>query len=358
MSDSLESVLKAAKITDAQRAGLWDLYHAAKNESDIEARLKTLQIPDSIKADLWDLKHQESSTPAPQEEAPATKVEPSAGYWEDRGIAGKVWHPATPPAAQRADRNVIGLPTGEGIAPEIIGPGALTVGNAVVAPGLTAAGRVAAGATAAAGQAAPFIKYEVVKHALQAVGVPWYLADAAAAYIGGRGGKGAAAAEGEAATATKASEAATAAKPAETTPLGFPKLMEKPLTPLELTRKLRAEHQAKMAAEAAKAAPAEPVAPSGMPRGPLGTPSFAQEVKKFSKGAVEETAKQGKPLLTSTEASLGMRLMKRGLSADDALKLIMFRRGMPKAWQVLPSDEEVERLVTQANQTGRMTRPQ
>ena len=291
-----------------------------------------------------------------------SKIEPSVGYWEDRGIAGKVWHPANPPKGERVDRNVIGLPTGEGIAPEIVGPGALAVGSAVVAPGLTAAGRVAAGATAAAGQAAPFIKYEVVKHALQAVGVPWYLADAAAAYIGGRGGKGAAAAESEATAAAKASEAATAAKPAaaaeELTPLGFPKPTEKPLTPLELTRKLRAEHQAKMAAEAAKAAPAQPAAPSGTPRGPLGTPSFAQEVKQFSKSAIEETAKQGKPLLTSTEASLGMRLMKRGLSADDALKLIMFRRGMPKAWQVLPSDEEVERLVTQANQTGRMTRPQ
>src|SRR5262245_56536474 len=69
----------------------------------------------------------------------------SAGYWEDRGIAGKVWHPASGATeGKRADVQVLGVP------PELAALGAGAVGRAVVQPGLSVAGRLAAGATAAA----------------------------------------------------------------------------------------------------------------------------------------------------------------------------------------------------------------
>jgi len=59
--DALTEYLKAAKLTDAQRAGLWDLYQASKNEDDLAERLKPMQLPDELKAGLWDLKAGRSS---------------------------------------------------------------------------------------------------------------------------------------------------------------------------------------------------------------------------------------------------------------------------------------------------------
>jgi len=352
--DPLFVLLNGSELATAQKRGVWDLYQAAKNPDDLAARLKDLQIPNGIKRDLWNLKADEMQSTASKPSVPSEPyvLQPSTSQSSDR------WKNFDPYGLNAWEK-------GEGPMPMLI-PGEAASATAALAKASAQKGlSVAQRAASAVGEVAvPVLKYEAVKGALQAIGVPWYVADATAYMITGRrGGKGAAAAEGEATAAAKASEAATATKPAaaaeELTPLGFPKPTEKPLTPLELTRKLRAEHQAKMAAEAAKAAPAEPVAPASTPRGPLGTPSFAQEVKKFSKSAVEETAKQGKPLLTTTEVSRGMKLMRDdGLTAEEALKRILAERSLPKAWRGLPSDEEMKRVVTQTNQTGRMTRPQ
>jgi len=78
-----------------------------------------------------------------------------------------------------------------------------------------------------------------------------------------------------------------------------------------------------------------------------------EEFKAFLKAPAEPATRLK---LTSTETALGFRLMKRGLTADQALELIKIRRSLPAAWKALPTDEEVEAIVKQANQTGRMTR--
>jgi hypothetical protein len=322
MSDGLQAVLDASKLSKAQRAGLWDLYQAAKNEDDLDARLKSLDIPKDIKADLWDLKHSASSASAPNPEP--TKPVVSEGYWEDRGIAGKVWHPASGVKERaRADNQVLGMP------PELAALGAGAVGRAVVAPGLNAAGRVAAGAVAAAGQAAPILKYEVAHQGLKAIGVPEPLATAGAVLVGGykRGG----------AIKEAAKEVAPAAEAVavETTPMGFPKA-EPPMTPLEVTRKLRAEHQAKNI---------PPFSPAT---------TLKAEIQSFAKQASETVGNKTK--LTASETALGFKLMRRGLSADETMELLRVRRSLPEAWRKLPTDEEVEAIVTRANQTGRMTR--
>jgi len=324
--DPLQTFLDRTGLSKAQKAGLWDLYHAAKNTEDLDSRLKTLDLPKELKADLWDLKSSEAAPSKPDE---PSKVEPSAGYWEDRGIAGKVWHPVSGvKEGDRVDNQVLGVP------PELAAIGAGSVGRAVVAPGLNAAGRVAAGAAAAAGQVAPIIKYELAHQGLKAIGVPEPLATAGAVLVGGyrRGG-----AAKEAAPAIEA-EATTAA---ETTPMGFPKPTEPQLSPLELTRKLRAEHQAKMAAQSS----VSPLKPS--------PDAVKEEFKAFLK-APAESANRIK--LNATETALGFRLMKRGVTADEAMELIKLRRSMPAAWKALPTDEEVEAIVQQANQAGRMTR--
>jgi hypothetical protein len=36
--DALTALLKAAKLSDEQRAGLWDLYKASKNPADLASR--------------------------------------------------------------------------------------------------------------------------------------------------------------------------------------------------------------------------------------------------------------------------------------------------------------------------------
>lgn len=116
---------------------------------------------------------------------------PSAGTWEDRGIGGKVWHPASGATERgREDNSLFGMP------PEFAALSGLAIARAIGAPALTVAARAVAGIQAAAGQALPAVKYEVTKTALEKVGIPTPLAVAAAMAVSGykRGGKAEAAA--------------------------------------------------------------------------------------------------------------------------------------------------------------------
>lgn len=117
---------------------------------------------------------------------------PPAGTWEDRGVAGRVWHPAVPPAGERADSDVVGgIPLFGGISPEAVVAGGVGVGRALAAPAAHIIDRALAGAKALGDQVSPQIKYEVAKTSLQAVGVPAPAAMAMALVISGlkRGAK-------------------------------------------------------------------------------------------------------------------------------------------------------------------------
>lgn len=54
--DPVAALLQRAPLSRAQRADLWDMFHAAANEDDLAAKLNPLSIPKPVKADLWDLK--------------------------------------------------------------------------------------------------------------------------------------------------------------------------------------------------------------------------------------------------------------------------------------------------------------
>lgn len=293
-NDALTVLLKRAKLTDSQRAGLWDLYQISADEDDIAERLKSLQLPSDIKADLWDLKASEK-TKQTKQEPQAEPVKPSEGYWEDRGIAGKVWHPASGVTERnRSDVQVLGMP------PEIAAIGAGTVGRAVIAPGLSAAGRVAAGAAAAAGQAAPIIGYEAARQGLRFVGVPEPFASIAAGVVTARRMGKSAAAETESAVAAEVAPvpaptaATTGARRAATA-------AEEQLTPLELTRKLKAEWRA-------------------------AHPQPSPEVVKQEFKAVTSKV----PKLTVDEMAAGAKMLQAGMSGPEVLETILKRRSQAR----------------------------
>lgn len=117
---------------------------------------------------------------------------PPAGTWEDRGIGGKVWHPATPPNAERVDSDVVGgIPLIGGISPEMVAAGGVGAARALGAPVASATAKVVAGGKALVEQVTPQIKYELTKHSLELMGVPAPLAMAAALAVSGfqRGAK-------------------------------------------------------------------------------------------------------------------------------------------------------------------------
>ncbi len=118
----------------------------------------------------------------PPASASTAAAKPSAGYWEDRGMAGKVWHPADRRNSSdvgRIDNSVGGLP------PEMAAIAGAKVLGAAAEPALSLGGKALAGAKSIASQAAPGLKYEVTKSGLQAIGVPQPIAVAAAMAVAG-----------------------------------------------------------------------------------------------------------------------------------------------------------------------------
>lgn len=144
----------------------------------------------------------------------------AGGYWEDKGWAGKEWHPPVGDGsdATRPDASILGMP------PELALLSPLGIGRAIAgATGM--AGRAVAGAKATVGAAVPMVKYEGARSLLQAFGVPGPLATVLATAASGgakpqttRAGRAAARRASTSAKTPSASAAPVAAPPAAQTP--------------------------------------------------------------------------------------------------------------------------------------------
>lgn len=143
--------------------------------------------------------------------APAT---PPQGTWEDRGIAGAVWHPASAANERgREDNSVLGLP------PELAALSAAGVARAAVAGSAGARARLAAGVQAAVGEAAPYVKYHAAKGLMRSMGLPDMIAEPLAWIVSGyKKGSSPAVTTAAADAAPAASMSATPASPATPPP--------------------------------------------------------------------------------------------------------------------------------------------
>lgn len=314
-TDPLVALLDKSGLSNAQKRGLWDLYNASKNTDDLVARLDALKLPVEIKRNLFDMKADEGESVTAEPET--TKLtEPSEGYWEDRGIAGKVWHPASGvKEGNRADVNILGVP------PELAALGAGAVGRAVLKPGLSAAGRIAAGAGAALGEAAPIIGYEAAKSGLKAVGVPEPFASVGAgvaSVLTGRFGR-------------KGADAPAATELPPVPKVGIPKSAE---SPLELTKRLKAENRAAQST------------PSNHPLSKSDAATLKKEFETFFQSP-------SKPKLHAQETAMAMKLLKGGLKSDEVMDAIAELRKMPVSWRNLPTDDEVAAIIRARNAARR-----
>lgn len=292
--DPVADLLRGAKLNDAQRAGLWDLYHSAKNEDDLAARLKMLQLSDDIKADLWDLK--------------AKKTEPRKPLTFPTKVTIGMGPQLVPPVGEegapesRMTRTVEALSGIGEDSPEAL---ARLIGTTSVLPGTGRAATAAAGAVA--GKVIPF----AMRQSLKAMGVPLWMLEGAGAL---------------ASAARRAmSETGEAAPVAEAT---LPKAAEAMEPSLDLTRRLRAEWQVKTGATKLPAPP-QPVTQAA------------------------ETAARTK--YTAEEMAAGMKLMAGGKTAKEAEQIILAARELRLKWG-LPTDANVADVVRKANESGRMTR--
>lgn len=118
--------------------------------------------------------------------------EGTAGYWEDKGLAGKVWHSAQK-VGPRQDNQVLGMP------PELAVVAGLGVAKAVGSAAAGIGSKALAAAKGVVEQSAPAVKYEITKTGLRAIGVPASIAVPVAIAVSGYKSKGAVAPSAEAA---------------------------------------------------------------------------------------------------------------------------------------------------------------
>lgn len=148
--------------------------------------------------------------------ATTSNVSPvSPGHWEDKGIAGAVWHPDQGPTNERhrPDNSVLGMP------PELAVVGGVGVARAAAAGGAGLIAKTAAGLKNAGQQALPVAKAAAAYKALTAIGVPAHYAAAAVAALSlAHGGKGAATTETAVAPEMVAAESAAPAASAPVAP--------------------------------------------------------------------------------------------------------------------------------------------
>lgn len=152
----------------------------------------------------------------------------------------------------REDNSLFGMP------PEVAVLSGMSLGRAIGAEGLTAAGRLVSGMKNAAGQAAPVLKYEVVKHGLQGIGFSPTLATAAAMAIAGYKGKGGAAAEAEQVSAPGFPRTSVAADPppVAAAPVDLSRVPAGSLTQEQIGERLAATNAGAVPEAATVAAPA------------------------------------------------------------------------------------------------------
>lgn len=314
-----------------------------------------------------------------QEIAKSAAPTAQPGRWEDKGIAGKVWHP---PAGSgddlhRPDNSLFGMP------PEMVVVPALGVGRAI-AGGATMAGRAVAGAKEVVNQTAPALKYEVTKAALEHVGVPSPIAIPIALAVSGykRGAKPAAAAttaaETEATTAARAAQGASspaapappAASGAAATPAGAPPAAAPSAPPASLRVVMspqRIQNELGIAARRAKVTLTEPeydqaaelVAKQGltpveavarMKPPPVPPPSAASVVEPPPVQSPQ--AALAKARLNGAESTEYMRLIRSGKTPPQALQAIEEQRALAKRFGT-PDSETVRKAVKDRNATGR-----
>lgn len=249
-------------------------------------------------------------------------TEKSAGYWEKRGIAGDVWHPADGASERhRADNEVLGMP------PETAALGVGAIGRAVAAPAVNAGARIAAGLKAAGSQAAPNIKYELVKTVLQKAGLPAPIAVPAAMIISGirRGG-----------AEVPPSEPALAAQKGSNLPAVATGTSMQP-APFQPPQ--------------ARAPVAEPPVRSG----PVAVPSPAGKVTN-PVSQVMQAAGAANVKLNGREIAQAIEAVRdQGVKAPDVIKAILDARVRPagSVFSQLPSDADVAQAVAARNSKGR-----
>lgn len=273
--------------------------------------------------------------------APEKPAQPE-GYWEDRGIGGKVWHPPVGNERSRVDNSVLGLP------PEMAVASGLSIAGAAANAGSGALAKTAAATKALASMGGTYIKYEALKHGFQAMGIPWYVADALAiAGSGYRKGGGAAAAEGMAAEGA-AAEAAATNRPSQMTqeqiyqrvkagaanPAPPPVKPERP--PITVT-----ERNPSAPPETPSAAPAPVAGPPPAPAPPVSAPPAAP--------APEAPAAPPKPSLSAAEAKRYLQLRAQNMTDAKAREILQAERKLSAG---LPTDADVQAAVGERNATG------
>lgn len=332
--DPLVALLDKSPLTKAQKRGLWDLYTSATDTDDLQKRMDALQLPVTVKRDLWNLKAGESGSTA--ETTPASIVK-----FPMKVSIGMGPQQVPPVGEIGAEPNGITklAEMGEGLVrPKSIGDVlALFVPNAIAPTvrGTAAAVKEAVETAATLGGNAKTKPFRAVLQ--NAISPPVTRFTEAPLYRQME-------AEG---IAQKASEAATDAvsqvppvRPEVRTPMGFLKPDVPPMSPLELTRKLRAEHQAVMGT--AKAATA--------------TPETVKDVL-VAAGAPEKmaemTAEAASHLrLTAEEVAYGMARVKRGIPPKVVEREILAARALKQRFG-LPGEAEVAAAVRDRNATGR-----
>jgi hypothetical protein len=335
-ADPLADILRGAKLSDPQRAGLWDVYQASKNEDDLSERLKSLSgIPDDLKASLWDLK-------AKSAVSPATK-EPQAAEWT------------------RTHPNIAGIARSAINTLPAIGGGAAGV---LFAPEEVASGGLGAIPAVALG-----------------VGVGRGLRDLIAEATGLDAPSSPASKAGRIVLDTGEAAAMQAVVPGLVEAIKTPGITVGEILdmfPFKIGRRIRAMmpqglEKAPAAildrpswqtlAQPAKAADTA-VPPEAMTTGTKwGWLDIAQQKQNFQslKDATEKVAETAPkasavPKLTADESAFGLKMMRGGMKAEDALQAILERRRLPASWRLMPSDEEVKVIVDAANKAGRMVR--
>lgn len=252
----------------------------------------------------------------PKTPAPGTTPTASAGTWEDRGIAGKVWHPADGASERhREDNSVLGLP------PEFAALSAVAVAAAAAKPAATVASKGKAIAGALGAQVTPVIKYELIKHGLTAVGVSEGIAIPVAIALTGykSGAKGA--------KSAKTVKAPAGELPPVPENIGRPKEWG---SPRELTNAMKPTGEALEAAKRKAYAPFEPTPQASAPvetvtagtPPPSPAPPVAAPIRQSVPGstlpnqkALNElaiAARRAKVTLTEQDYQVGVQAMEQG----------------------------------------------
>lgn len=294
----------------------------------------------------------EHAFPAGFDPKRAASIVKSGGYWDDK--AGS-WHSTLGDEKNRPDNTVLGLP------PELAVIGALNVGRAATAATGMAA-KASAGLTAAAGEAAPIIKYQALKHVLEAAGVPSAFAEGAAMILAGY----------------RTGGVAKAASTVERDVVSLPGYPRAGTTPPPAAPAVAAEAAPVAAAQNPVSAPAAPAplaapvaAPPVAPAPPPVAPRAAQKPaatpvmpKGLSPQRIQNelglAARRANARLTEAEYATAAEMVKQGVHPVEAvLKIKAMQQTGEQAAATLaqrlgtPSPADVAAAVAERNKTGR-----